>query len=237
MGRAERRRAVLLTDPARASAFGQLHYVDVTAEELAKFERPHSKRILEAEPIAVNDWRTADPAIIARVKSLEIDSVRELHIGTPAEIARAFDAAGNRITEPTAGNFDRDAANADWQGRVDAAGIAHGGNTQIPAMRDPPNRESQLSKTHIRRQTPQRSASRPSHAPASDTRGSGDRLTAAGNRCARGFCAALPERPKPSPHSFLGSRPNLRPKRSTPKPSGDSKHGGRQHRGSGFALG
>jgi hypothetical protein len=64
------------TDPARAAAFGQLHYVDVTAEELAKFERPHSKRILEAEPIAVNDWRTADPAIIARLRPLEAERHR-----------------------------------------------------------------------------------------------------------------------------------------------------------------
>jgi len=59
------------TDPARAAAFGKLHYVDVTAAEMAKFERPHSQRILEHEPIAKNDWRTADPAIIARLKSLE----------------------------------------------------------------------------------------------------------------------------------------------------------------------
>ena len=60
------------TDPARAAAFGKLHYIDVTAAELAKFERPHSKRILEHEPIAKNDWRTADPAIIARLKPLEV---------------------------------------------------------------------------------------------------------------------------------------------------------------------
>jgi hypothetical protein len=59
------------TDPARAAAFGKLHYVDVTAAEMAKFERPHSQRILEQEPLAQNDWRTADPSIIARLQPLE----------------------------------------------------------------------------------------------------------------------------------------------------------------------
>ena len=56
-----------------------------------------------------------------------------------AEIARAFDAAGNRVTERAAGNFDRDAANANWQGRVDAAGIAHGQNV---GSEDPPKARS-----------------------------------------------------------------------------------------------
>jgi hypothetical protein len=65
------RRCFFSTDPTRATALGQLHYVDVTADEMAKFERPHSERILRAEPIAVNDWRTADPEIIARLKPLE----------------------------------------------------------------------------------------------------------------------------------------------------------------------
>jgi hypothetical protein len=65
------RRCFFSTDPTRAAAFGQLHYVDVTADEMAKFERPHSERILRAEPIAVNDWRTADPEIIARLKPLD----------------------------------------------------------------------------------------------------------------------------------------------------------------------
>ena len=65
------RRCFFSTDPTRATAFGQLHYVDVTADEMAKFERPHSERILRAEPIAVNDWRTADPEIIAHLKPLE----------------------------------------------------------------------------------------------------------------------------------------------------------------------
>ncbi|MBV9964399.1 MAG: relaxase/mobilization nuclease domain-containing protein, partial [Alphaproteobacteria bacterium] len=61
------------TDPTRAAAFGKLHYVDITADELAKFEQPHSKRILQAEPVAANDWRTADPDIIARLKPLELE--------------------------------------------------------------------------------------------------------------------------------------------------------------------
>ena len=53
------------TDPSRAAAFGQLHYVDVTADEMAKFEHPHSTRILQQEPIAENDWRTARPRWVA----------------------------------------------------------------------------------------------------------------------------------------------------------------------------
>jgi hypothetical protein len=65
------RRCFFSTDPTRAATFGKLHYVDVIAGEMAKFERPHSERILGAEPIAVNDWRTADPEIIARLKPLE----------------------------------------------------------------------------------------------------------------------------------------------------------------------
>jgi hypothetical protein len=65
------KRCFFSIDPTRATAFGQLHYVDVTADEMAGFERPHSERILRAEPIAVNDWRTADPEIIARLKPLE----------------------------------------------------------------------------------------------------------------------------------------------------------------------
>jgi len=56
------------TDPERAATFGELHYVDVTADELAKFEQPHSQRILDAEPAARNDYRTADPDIIARLQ-------------------------------------------------------------------------------------------------------------------------------------------------------------------------
>jgi ATP-dependent exoDNAse (exonuclease V) alpha subunit len=59
------------TDAARASTFGKLHYVDVTAAELASFERPHSKRILDAEPTARNDLRTDDPDIISRLQPLE----------------------------------------------------------------------------------------------------------------------------------------------------------------------
>ena len=59
------------TDPARAAEFGKLHYVDITQAELAKFERPHSKRILEQEPMAANDYRTADQEIIARLTASE----------------------------------------------------------------------------------------------------------------------------------------------------------------------
>jgi hypothetical protein len=43
------------TDPLRAAAFGKLHYVGVTAAEFSKFERPHSKRILEAERLMIDE--------------------------------------------------------------------------------------------------------------------------------------------------------------------------------------
>jgi len=43
------------------------------------------------------------------------------------EIARVFAAAADHMTARVAGNFDRDAANAAWQSKVDAAGVAQGG--------------------------------------------------------------------------------------------------------------
>ncbi len=72
------------TDPARAAAFGELHYVDVTQAELAKFERSHSKRILEQEPMAANDYRTADPEIIARLTAFEVERGSNAEVKTPA---------------------------------------------------------------------------------------------------------------------------------------------------------
>jgi hypothetical protein len=140
------------TDPARAAAFGELHYVDVTAAEMAKFERPHAKRILEHEPIAANDWRTADPEIIARLKPLEAGRTNDQHDAgqhadpaalarrydvlrdaAPPEIVRTFDVAAARATEPAAESFDRDAADAAWNDKVAAAGIAHG---ETPKVKD-----------------------------------------------------------------------------------------------------
>jgi Ti-type conjugative transfer relaxase TraA len=49
----------------------------------------------------------------------------------PPEIVRVFDAAGMRTTEPAAENFDRDAAEAEWQAKVDAAGIDHDGKRNL----------------------------------------------------------------------------------------------------------
>ena len=54
------------TDPKRAASFGELHYVDITAAELAKFEQPHSGGASRT----ANDWRTGDPDIIGRLKPL-----------------------------------------------------------------------------------------------------------------------------------------------------------------------
>ena len=76
------------TDPSRATAFGQLHYVDVTAAEMAKFERSTANH----KSIAANDWRTADPAIIARLKPLE----------------RPTAAAGDERADPLAQILDDD---------------------------------------------------------------------------------------------------------------------------------
>jgi hypothetical protein len=79
------------TDPSRAATFGKIHYVDITADEMAKFEPTVSDRTLEQSvirPHSINDWRTADPAIIARLKPLEIERV------APAEPARQETRAG-----------------------------------------------------------------------------------------------------------------------------------------------
>jgi Ti-type conjugative transfer relaxase TraA len=106
------------TDRGRAAAFGDLHYVDITREELAKFEQPHSKRILEAEPSARNDWRTADPDILSRLKALDgaeskgatsgTDGTTGAREGWAASTAAERAAAAQRIagrvgriTEPT----------------------------------------------------------------------------------------------------------------------------------------
>lgn len=59
------------TNKDRAAAFGVLHYVDVTRAEFEKLECPHSKRILDAEPIAKDDYRVDDPQILARLQRLK----------------------------------------------------------------------------------------------------------------------------------------------------------------------
>ncbi len=59
------------TNRDRAAAFGVLHYVDVTRAEFEKLECPHSKRILDAEPIAKDDYRVDDPQILARLQRLK----------------------------------------------------------------------------------------------------------------------------------------------------------------------
>lgn len=59
------------TNIERARGFGTLHYVDVTPAEFAQMKCPHSKRILEAEPIAKDDYRIDDAAILTRLRLLE----------------------------------------------------------------------------------------------------------------------------------------------------------------------
>ena len=58
------------TNIERARAFGALHFVDVTRAELAQYKCPHSKRILETEPIAKDDYRIGDAAILNRLRPL-----------------------------------------------------------------------------------------------------------------------------------------------------------------------
>jgi Ti-type conjugative transfer relaxase TraA len=67
---------------------------------------------------------------------------------TEAEIVQRFETAGDRVTERAPGNFDRDAANADWQGRVDAASIAHGDNGDPRKARSAEPRETMLEDTY-----------------------------------------------------------------------------------------
>lgn len=59
------------TNIERARGFGTLHFVDVTPAEFAQMKCPHSKRILEAEPIAKDDYRIDDAAILNRLRLLE----------------------------------------------------------------------------------------------------------------------------------------------------------------------
>ena len=47
--------------------------------------------------------------------------------GEVSPLAHVFAAAGRRTTETPVESFDRDAADAEWQAKVDAAGIAQGG--------------------------------------------------------------------------------------------------------------
>lgn len=64
------------TNIERARSFGDLHFVDVTREEFAQYKCPHSKRILEAEPIAKDDLRIGDPAILSRLRPLATEQQR-----------------------------------------------------------------------------------------------------------------------------------------------------------------
>lgn len=69
------------TDPLRAAAFGKLHYIDVTAAEFAKFERPHSKRILIAERTMIDELHV-QRAMVRRLDTnfgLLLDEIRAVH--------------------------------------------------------------------------------------------------------------------------------------------------------------
>ena len=87
------------TDRERAAEFGKLHYVDITADELAKFEQPHKPRILAAAPEARNDWRTADPDILDRLKPLDEPQSEQ---AAPAEPVSTGTAEQPRSMRPDA---------------------------------------------------------------------------------------------------------------------------------------
>ena len=65
------------TNIERAREFGEVHFVDVTPEELGRYKCPHSKRILDHEPIAKDDYRIDDLAIIGRLRLLSTEKERE----------------------------------------------------------------------------------------------------------------------------------------------------------------
>ncbi len=95
------------TDPARAAAFGTVHYVDVTVAEMARFERPHSERFHQFESVAKNDWITADPAIIARLRPLEVErqegreTAQEARQSpAPQTVRETWSAAARSLDEP-----------------------------------------------------------------------------------------------------------------------------------------
>jgi MobA/MobL family len=62
--------AFFSTNIDRARGFGELHFIDLSADEFAELKCPHSKRILEAEPIAKDDYRIYDADILNRLQAL-----------------------------------------------------------------------------------------------------------------------------------------------------------------------
>lgn len=65
------------TNIERAREFGEVHFVDVTPEELARYKCPHSKHVLHHEPIAKDDYRIDDPDILSRLLLLSPEKERE----------------------------------------------------------------------------------------------------------------------------------------------------------------
>jgi hypothetical protein len=65
------------TNIERAREFGEVHFVDVTPEELARYKCPHSKHVLHHEPIAKDDYRIDDPDILSRLRLLSTEKERE----------------------------------------------------------------------------------------------------------------------------------------------------------------
>lgn len=72
------------TNRERAATFGTLHFVDVSREELARYQCPHSAHILHHEPAAKDDYRIADPAILARLRVWETPQAIEERRATQA---------------------------------------------------------------------------------------------------------------------------------------------------------
>ncbi len=136
------------TDPERAAVFGKVHFVDVTTAELAKFEQPHSRRILDAEPAARNDWRTADPAIIARLQPVTAEPTAERG-GNPREgFATAATEAAGRPQTPTAPDTLAKAPEPVHPAPTRQQVEAHRKAAKIARIKDPAQQAAALYRLH-----------------------------------------------------------------------------------------
>lgn len=93
------------TNRERAATFGTLHFVDVSREELARYQCPHSAHILHHEPAAKDDYRIADPAILARLRVLETpQAIEERRATQAANLAGLEDVQTLRVLWRSADN-------------------------------------------------------------------------------------------------------------------------------------
>ena len=174
------------TNRERAATFGTLHFVDVSREELARYQCPHSAHILHHEPAAKDDYRIADPAILARLRVWETPQAIEERRATQAAklggledvqtlrgLWRSADNAAAFLTASTAQGFTvaRVTAQDARQSRADA---------QATAGRDPSRSAPVYSKDELIAYNAQGFGFRLDGATLDDTQAK-QRLGAAGN--------------------------------------------------------